>query len=394
MSAISATLLAVPVDFAIARARIRFSHHVLVALRDGAESGVGEGVLYHRTLAEVARLFERQVRPALAAGLAEADPAAQEEWLARLAAEAPELAYAADTALLDLRARREGQRLAALLGGIRRTRIPITEQLFIRAWPQAERELREMLARGTTRLKLKIGLSTAADLEAVRRVRALVGERVELRVDANRAYAPEEAERLARGLADLGVLALEEPLAGRDWAALRRLREQTGLPVILDENVLSLDDLQAALDARALDVLNLKLTRVGGPRRALAYARLCAERGVEVAVGCSEELGVGMAAILHTAAALPALHSVEGVGPLRLGFDVTDHPWRLAAGALELPAGAGLGVALAPDWRGRLGRGVRVFAVPGGARLAAYSALARAYQRATNLLWRLKARGG
>ncbi len=382
------SLLAIPVDFAIARTRIRFSHHALIEIVCGTCAAIGEGVLYRSTLQGAAELFRSVVRPALDSGLAEAPAAEQEVWLARLAAAEPGLAYAVDSALCDRQGRLESRPVADVLGGLRRTRIPITEQIFIRAWAQAERELDAIVRRGTRRIKVKIGTSPQADLEALRRVRAFVGDGVELRVDANRAYTLAEGEPLYRALAELGVLALEEPLAGRDWSALRTLRERVGLPVILDENVLSLADLQAAIEAHALDVLNVKLTRVGGPWLALGYARLCAEHGIEVALGCTEDLGVGTAAILHTAAALPALHSVEGVGPLRLGFDVVDREWSVVDGALSVPGGGGLGVNLQPAWRAGLPRNVRTFDMPGGLPLRAFSAYARWFQRANSALWR------
>jgi len=387
-------LLSVPVDFHIALGRIRFSHHVIIQLCADGLTGIGAGVLYRTPPYQAGQIFVQIIRPAIKAGVvSDASPEERAAWIAKLAVRSPALAYAVDSALWDLQGKQRGARVIDLLGGPQHERIPITEQIFIRDWSTAARELEAILARGCTRLKLKIGVNPAIDLETARRVRAMVGPETEIRVDANRAYSLEEGAPLYGALADLGILALEEPLVRRNWAALRALRHRVGLPIILDENVLSLEDLEQAISEEAIDILNIKLTRVGGISQALRYAAICQAHGVQAAVGCTEDLGIGMAAILHTAAALPVVHSVEGIGPLRLGFDVIEERWPVQAGTLGLPQAPGLGVTLPDEWRRRLPRDVRCFALPGGWSLRAFSLYAHWFQRANNALWRLQRKG-
>jgi L-alanine-DL-glutamate epimerase-like enolase superfamily enzyme len=192
-----------------------------------------------------------------------------------------------------------------------------------------------------------------------------------------------------RELAGMGVLAAEEPLR-ESWASLREFRESVRLPVMLDESILSLDDLRQAIEAKAIDSLNIKLTRVGGLSQALAYSQLCQEAGVAVSLGCNEDLGPGMAAILHIAAAVPDLYSMEGLGNLRLGVDLITERMAIEKGVVSLPAGAGLGVELSSDWIKRLNGRARVFDLnrPKRLFLRAFSTLARTRQRATNLFYR------
>ncbi len=385
-------LLAVPVDFRIALTRIRFSHHVLIQLRADDTTGVGEGILYRTLPHQAGALFSSLIRPAFADGrVLNASSERQRDWLAELTTASPALAYAVDTALWDLRGRAEGRSVAELLGGTQRRHISVTEQIFIRDWPTAEAELDDILSRGTRRLKVKIGVNPQADLEAIRRVRAFVGPDVEIRVDVNHAYTLAEGEPLYRALADLGVLALEEPLRLRDWPRLRTLRQRVGLPVILDESVLSLEDLQAAIAQEAVDILNIKLTRVGGISQALRYAEECRQHGVQVALGCTEDLGVGTAAIVHLAAALPEVHSTEGLGSIRLGFDLISEPWNVQDGTLAVPQGPGLGVTLPAEWQDRLPRRLRCFDLDdGGWLLTAFSHYALWLQRASNVMWRVR----
>jgi len=307
----------------------------------------------------------------------------------------PGVAYAVDTALWDLRSRVEGRSVADVIGGARRSRVDVTQQLFIEEWIAAEAELKSILARGTRRVKLKIGRGPATDLAFVRRVQAFVGPQTALTVDANRAYSLAAGAELYRCLADLGVVTFEEPLRPRDWAGLRRLREDLGVPVMLDESVLSLEDLRTATQERALDVLNVKLTRVGGITLALEYIRLCLESGIEVSIGCTEDLGIGTAAIVHLAATLGTGVPVEGLGPLRLGFDVVQPSWVIEDGAVKVPAEPGLGVGLASHWVDTLPKRVRVFdLLDGRARVWAFSHYWRLRQRAENARLRLLRRFG
>lgn len=360
----TAHLLSFPVDFRISRTRIVYSHHVVVEVgsRDATarERGAGSGVVYRSPVWRIKQHWDRWLRAALEGLGAEARPEDWKPLLARVADVDPGLCFAVDAALWDLRGRRAGRSVADLLGGVRRERIPITEQLFAADPKRTARELRAIRARGTMHLKVKTGFGARSDLDLVERLRHAAGEDVEIRVDANRAYRMDECLGLYRELAARGVRAAEEPVAERSWDALRRFREETGLPVILDESILSLRDLEGAIQAGALDVLNLKLTRVGGLSPALDYIDRCRQSGIEVCIGCSEDIGPGMAAILQLSAAVEPLHSTEGMGALRLGTDIADPPVRVANGAAELPPGPGLGVTLRPDFAARLAARARV----------------------------------
>lgn len=393
MKLTSAHLLSVPITFRIALARILYSHHVFVQLEQDGITGTGEGVLYRAKPHEAAALIDRQVRPALDST---ADLSDAQWWLAHLrrwAAVSPGVAYALDTAWWEIQARRADKPLAAVLGTVSRLQIPVTEQLFILDDTELEQKLAALLARGTQHIKLKIGSSPTEDIALVRRVREYTGPDVELRVDANHAYTWPDAAPLYRQLADLGVRAFEEPLRLRDWQGLAALRREIGVPVILDESVLTLDQLQEAIAAQALDLLNVKLTRVGGITPAHEYVARCSQAGVGVLIGCTEDLGIGTAAILHLAAALPACDSMEGLGPERLGFDVVQPAWQIENGCLALPVGNGLGVQLMPNWLDQLPKNVRRFDLTQPSlTLRAFSESSRLRQRIENVRVRLMRR--
>ena len=386
----TAYLISFPVDFKLSRYRIIYSHHVVVVLQLGTQIGIGSGVLYRSTAATTQKAWLEIAQPQLTS-LNDNLEAAQSTLVQSLVAIEPGLAFAIDTALWDLRGKINNLPLAHLLGGMHQNSIPITEQIFINEWSRSQTELEAILKRGTTRLKVKTGLSPAQDLALIHRVKTFVGPDVEIRIDANRAYPLNGSLTMYKEMATLGVLAVEEPIADKDWSALYRFRQETGLPVMLDESILTLTDLEQAIAAQAVDSLNIKLTRVGGVTAALAYRRLCDDAGVAVSLGCNEDIGPGMAAILHLAAACDNLYSTEGMGHLRLQTDIIAQPAPIVDGATLLPTGSGLGVTLQPDFPRSLNGRSHIFNLSTTASyiMQGYGQYVRNRQRATNLWHRL-----
>jgi L-alanine-DL-glutamate epimerase-like enolase superfamily enzyme len=385
-------LISFPVDFKLSRFRIVYSHHIVVTVRCGAFEGIGSGVLYRSTLATIFTLWHSEIETQLDYLL---DDSWETGWLSlikRIIPIEPGLAFALDTAFWDLKGQQTGRSLADLLGGTVHHPLAVTEQIFIADWEQSACELAEIMSRGTKKLKVKTGFSLAEDIQLIRKVRELVGDDVEIRVDANRAYSLADSLPMYKMLADLGVLAVEEPL--NNQADLGRFRRQSGLPVILDESILTLADLEEAIAAQAIDSLNIKLTRVGGISEAMSYRQMCEAADIAVSLGCNEDLGQGMAAILHMAAATPNLYAMEGIGRLRLKTDFIAEEMTLQNGCISLPNGNGLGVHLADDFPEHLKQFAYVFDLstvsPGF--IKGVSHFFRNRQRAATAVYRLQRR--
>ena len=389
---INTFFLSFPVNFKLSRFRIIYSHHVVVQLSDGQYTGIGSGVLYRSTLWQLYQLWHTHASAITNALSAGPPPDNTSNLLAPIIVAEPGLAFALDTAVYDLKGKHEGQPVAELLGGFQRTAVPITEQIFIDDWAKSEQELQQIIARGTTHLKIKTGFSPEKDLALIQKVRRTVGQNVDLRIDANRAYNLTESLELYKQFKQLGVTTLEEPINNPDWASWRTLRHEVGLPIMLDESILSPADLQAAIQAKVIDSLNIKLTRVGGITQALIYAQLCHDAGVAVSIGCNEDIGPGMAAILHFSAAQTRHDGTEGVGHLRLGTDIIDEEMAIRDGALSLSTRPGLGVTLKPNFSRKLPSNVQVIDlnhVP-AAQMRLISSYRRNKQRAATAVYRLQ----
>ncbi|WP_366146594.1 o-succinylbenzoate synthase [uncultured Pseudokineococcus sp.] len=273
---------------------------------------------------------------------------------------------------------------------------PVREVVPVNATVPAVRadEVAGVLARtpGARTAKVKVaepGLppqeSLARDLDRLAAVRAELGPAGLVRVDANGAWSAEEAQRALTAMRAQGPLEYaEQPCA--DVAGLVDLRARLAaagvdVPVAADESVRRAEDPLAVVRAGAADVAVLKVPPLGGARAVVALAqRLEREHGVPVVVSSALDTGVGLAAGVRAAAAVPGLRHACGLAtgsllardvtttmPVRDGaVAVADADRALAAVSPERLAA----VAAPPErqrwWRERCARALsRLAAVPG-----------------------------
>ncbi|WP_198655232.1 mandelate racemase/muconate lactonizing enzyme family protein [Streptomyces geranii] len=138
-------------------------------------------------------------------------------------------------------------------------------------------------------VKVKASDDIERDVRTVAAIRRRLGADVPVMVDANMSWTPRTAAPYARRLREAGMDLVEEPLPRRSWAALRALRQETGVRVLLDESVCTAADARAAVAAGACDAVNVRVSKNGGPvasARLIEYARtegLGFQIGVQVA---------------------------------------------------------------------------------------------------------------
>lgn len=203
---------------------------------------------------------------------------------------------------------------------------------------QAKRE-------GYEGVDLKIGFGLAVDiplLEAVaEQMRGLF-----LRVDANQAYTQADAVVMARRMEKLGVDVFEQPLAAGDLAGHAALRRRVSIPVALDESVWSECDVMNAIRQESCDAIVVKLTKMGGPRRAVRCGEIARAAGLSLLGGGLTESSIGFVASAHVFHALDIASPVDLNGPFFLADDPCAPHVTLQGGRAHLPAGPGHGCEL------------------------------------------------
>ncbi|MGW6197923.1 o-succinylbenzoate synthase [Kribbella sp. NPDC055110] len=179
--------------------------------------------------------------------------------------------------------------LATVLGG---TRTEVVAGVSLGIEPTIDdllTEVERQVAAGYPRVKLKI--APGWDVEPVRAVRTAYPE-LDLHVDANGIYTADDLTQL-RKLDEFGLTMIEQPFTPRDLLTHAALQRTIGTPVCLDESIESVDDLYTALALEALQVLNIKVSRMGGLGAARAAHDRAQEAGLAVWCGGMHEFGIG-----------------------------------------------------------------------------------------------------
>ncbi|CAA9351056.1 MAG: L-alanine-DL-glutamate epimerase (EC [uncultured Gemmatimonadaceae bacterium] len=308
---------------------------VRVTAADGAE-GWGEAApnrFYGETTSSVAAVL-----PQLAAALEGLDPWHLDEAERRMNAAIRHngaAKSAVSAALHDLAAKRLGVPLYRLWG-LDPARAPRSS--FTIGIPPNDAELRARVAEADEYPVLKVKLGSDRDEAILRTVREAAPHKT-LRVDANAAWTPKHAARMAHRLADVyGVEFLEQPVAAHDLDGLRFVRERSPIPVVADESCVTSADI-AGLVGR-VDGINIKLAKCGGLREAVRMVHAARAHGLLVMAGCMIETSLGIAAAAHLA---PLLDYVDLDGAALLADDPYVGP-SIAGGVVRLPDGPGLGV--------------------------------------------------
>jgi len=260
--------------------------------------------------------------------------------------------HAIETALLDASARRAGLPLSDLLGGARHRRLPV---LWTLASGDTGRDIEEaeamIAARRHQIFKLKIGKRALADDVAhVVAIKRALGDRGSVRVDVNQAWDCLVAQRGARMLADAGVDLIEQPLPRHDRLGMARLTATSPIAIMADEALRGPHDALQFVRDDAAHVFSLKPAQAGGlfPARDVAAIALAGRIGLYG--GTMLEGSIGTAASAHLFATLPEMAwGTELFGPLLQTEEILTQPLAYDEFALEVPTGAGLGIALDLD---------------------------------------------
>jgi len=254
---------------------------------------------------------------------------------------------ALEMALLDAELRASGVSLAAYLGATR-SRVPVGVSVGIfDEIPTLLDAVERYLARGYTRVKLKI--EPGRDIDPVRAVRERFGDDLLLQVDANTAYEAADMDHLA-ALDQFGLLLIEQPFAEEDLLTHAAFARRVTTPICLDESITSARTAAAAIDLGACSIVNIKAGRVGGYLEARKIHDLCARRNIPVWCGGMLETGLGRAANL----ALAGLPNFRYPGDISETARYYEHditvPFILEPdGTIPVPDGPGLGVEPDPD---------------------------------------------
>jgi len=148
-------------------------------------------------------------------------------------------------------------------------------------------------------IKIKLGSKDGLDEDRLAAIRAARPD-ARLRLDANAGWTRAEAAQRIRALEKFDLEMIEQPLEKMDIEGLGLLQKTTPIPIVADEAVQSLQDVER-LAAGGVSGVNLKLMKLGGLTPTLRILRRSSELGLRVMLGCMIETSIGVTAMAHLA---------------------------------------------------------------------------------------------
>jgi len=313
MKVTSIRLHAVPVEMAytfqlsMGRTQSSLDTSVVRVETDDGLVGWGEvcpfGRRYSEAFAESAREAIKVAAPALIG----ADPRVIGDVCDRMAGQLSGHLYATsalEMACWDLAGKAAGLPLCDLLGGRRNERVPAAASVHSQDLDAMLAHIDGLRDEGFVNVSPKIdGAKGAAEFEKFRAIAETRRPGETMTVDANTSLSQAQAAQLANMLRGTGAM-LEQPC--RTYEACRAVRRQSDLPMVFDECIESPARLLQAIADDAIDVLNLKISRIGGLSMARHMVETCAHAGIGIMIEETAGTEIAAAAVMHLAAATPS----------------------------------------------------------------------------------------
>lgn len=206
--------------------------------------------------------------------------------------------------------------------------ITINGLVWMGTYDEMYERLKEKLKAGFHCVKLKIGaIDFFKELDLIKHIRqAFTKEQIELRVDANGGFTPENAMSRLEALAQYDIHSIEQPIRQHQWPKMAELCRNTPLPIALDEELIGVNVRsmkEALLDTIHPQYIILKPSLHGGMYGSTEWIELARQRGIGSWITSALESNVGLNAIAHFAAKTygPHVNMPQGLGTGQLFTD-------------------------------------------------------------------------
>ncbi|GAW21853.1 hypothetical protein ANO14919_113790 [Xylariales sp. No.14919] len=277
---------------------------------------------------------------------------------------------AIDIALWDIKGKALGVPIYELLGGACRTKARIYGHIYEKTIEKVLEECKRKMDAGFTafghinpfldegndQVYFKTHVKKMQDaIDNVKRMRAVVGDRVDLLIELHRRLTPAEAITFSNGIKDTHPMLVEDPIRPENADAMARVADRIAVPIGTGERFCTIYEFQALLARNAVEYARIDVAVCGGITGAKKVAAMAEAHHVQV-VPHNPLSPVGLAACLQIAAAIPNFAIQEyatgfeaGVFEstmAHLGSDIVDYVPLPKDGFVDIPSGPGLGVQL------------------------------------------------
>ena len=214
----------------------------------------------------------------------------------------PYVKSAIDMACWDLLGKRSGMSVCDLMGGKFGDSVALYRAISQRPADEMAQNVAAHRADGYRKFQLKVGGHPTEDIKRIHAVSEILTEGEVLVADANTGWRVDDAIRVVNAVQDCDVY-IEQPC--RSYEHSLSIRRRTSLPFILDENIDGIDALLRAHNDDAMDVINLKISKLGGLTKARQLRDLCVTLNIPMTIEDSWGGDIITAAIAHLAHSTP-----------------------------------------------------------------------------------------
>ena len=247
-----------------------------------------------------------------------------------------------DIACWDILGKVTGLPLFTLLGGRAQKDVVLYRAISQQPPDRMAANVEKYRQEGYSRFQLKVGGTANDDIERIHAARGVLHDSDVLVADANTGWARHEAARVVDAVAALDVY-IEQPC--KTFAECLSIRRRTAKPFVLDETIDGIEMLTRGLAEDAMDVINLKISKVGGLTKARLMRDICVESGIPMIIEDPWGSDITTAAVAHLAQSTPEefTFAATDFNSYVTVSTATGAPQRVS-GRMSAPSRPGLGI--------------------------------------------------
>jgi L-alanine-DL-glutamate epimerase-like enolase superfamily enzyme len=256
-----------------------------------------------------------------------------------------------DMALYDLASQHAGLPLYLFLGGEKNKTVITDYTVSIGEPDKMAADAVKIKEKGFPAIKVKLGKNGKTDIERVKAIRAAVGDKIPIRIDANQGWKVNEAIETLDALKEFHIQYCEEPIAKWKFMKLRKVRKKSLIPIMADESCGDEHDAERLIELGACDMMNIKLGKSGGIFKALKMVKLAEEAGMHLQIGAFMESRLAMTAFAHFSLCSSMIQHYDFDTALMFSADPVEGGIVYERnGTINIPDSIGLGATIKEEW--------------------------------------------
>lgn len=252
------------------------------------------------------------------------------------------LSFGLDTLLADLNAQRAGKTLQTYLWGDKFQ--PPNVNAVVGLGADALKQATTAVEKSVYTLKIKVGADQELELNQISKIRNAFPD-IKIRLDANQAWSTDEALHNLNLFAPFHIEYCEQPVSAGDIHSLKKVTDESPIPIAADEAVRSVDEARSLINQDACDLLILKPALFGRFDDLIVTKRLAASHSIEAVITTSFDSIIGRTATAVLASGLGSKKHAHGLATgVALNEPFIRH--EIHRGTYNLPETPGLGIPL------------------------------------------------